>query len=111
MDKENHTKEIDFGLAKILVLCNILNRKTELCCFVNDVAHCRYIEVRVYKDVKSFNGTPIEFEVHYENRDSEYLLKEINRCVEYLEKLLKKREIDLSVLTPIKEYVITSYEI
>jgi hypothetical protein len=115
MEKIDYTKEIDLGIAKILVLCNLINRKTELCCFVNDTAHCRYIEVKLYKDVKSYAGTPIEFKLRYDDdnyrKDDKNRLEEANRCVEFLERTLKNKNIDYSMLHPIKEYVITQYEI
>lgn len=114
----DYTKEIDFGIAKILVLANIINRKTELCCFCSDVAHIRKIEIKLHKDVKSYLKEPITFEISYDideqyswRCDSSDRLEEINRCVEFLEKTLKDKKIDYSMIHAVKEYVITSYEI
>jgi len=108
---EKLTQEIDLGLAKILVLSNMINRKTDFCCFVNDTAHCRYIEVKLYKDIKSYNGIPTSFKVFYDETDNKNRLDDINRCIEFLEMTLKDKYIYHSALHAIKEYVITSYEI
>jgi len=107
---ENLTKQIDLGLAKILVLCNQINRKTELCCFVNDTAHCRYIEIKLFEDVNSYMKEPIEFKIRYD-KDGKYMTTEINRCIEFLEDTVKNKQIDYSTIHAIKEYVITSYKI
>lgn len=115
MENSDYTKEIDLGLAKILVISNLLNRKTELCCFVHDVAHCRVIEVRLFKDVKSYNKTPVTFSMRYDegkyNKDNKDRLDAINRCVEFLENTLKEKKVDYGVLHQIKEYVTIAYEI
>jgi hypothetical protein len=111
----NYTQEIDLGLAKILTLSNIINRKTDMCCFTNDVAHCSFIEIKLYKTKKEYNKIPAIFKINYDegeyDKDSKGRLDEINRCVDFLEQTLKEKTVPYSLCEPIKEYVIKSYEI
>jgi hypothetical protein len=111
--KKDYTKEIDLGLAKILALANLINRKTELCCFANDVAHCRYLEIKLHKDIKSYLEPPVRFKVSYDelkySNDGEERLQEVNRCVGFLEQTLKDKNIDFSMLDKVMVEVIESY--
>ena len=118
MEQEQLTREIDLGLAKIMCLAMLINRKTELCCFVNDSGHVRSMDIKLYPTVKNYNGTPVSFEVKYDASgdpywyvDSDERLQEINRCIEFLETCLKDRSINYDMLNKVKEYVITAYEI
>jgi len=112
------TKEIDFGLAKIMVLCNIINRKTEMCCFVDDSGHIEKLTIRLFDKKQNYTGTPVSFETSYQVSE-EYTfyvdgierLNEINRCVEFLENTLKSKSIQYDMLHQVKEYVTIAYEI
>ena len=112
------SQQIELGIAKIFFLSNQINRKTKLCCFVNDTAHCGYIEVKLHTGKDKYTETPVLFKLDYEidsnyswKIDSKDRLDECERCVKFLEKTLKKEKIDYSLLYAVKEYVITSYEI
>lgn len=112
------SQQIDLEIAKIFFLSNQINRKTKLCCFVNDTAHCGYIEVKLHTSKDKYADTPVLFKLDYQTDtkydwqvDSKDRLDECERCVEFLEKTLKDEKIDYSLLYAVKEYVITSYEI
>jgi hypothetical protein len=112
------SQQIELEIAKIFFLSNQINRKTKLCCFVNDTAHCGYIEVKLHSGKDKYTETPVMFKLDYEineeyswKTDSKDRLNECNRCVEFLEKTLKDEKIDYNFLYAVKEYVITSYEI
>lgn len=112
------SQQIELGIAKIFFLSNQINRKTKLCCFVNDTAHCGYIEVKLHSGKDRYTETPVMFKLDYEINeeyswkiDSKDRLDECERCVEFLEKTLKDEKIDYSLIYAVKEYVITSYEI
>ncbi len=118
MEKENYTTEIDEAILKVMALGSIINRKTEICCFVSDIAHVRKLEVKLHKNVKLYNGTPVMFEFDYEvskeyswKVDSKSRLDNINRCVEFLEQTLKDKKINYEMLYAVKETIIASYEI
>lgn len=112
------TQKIDLGLAKILVLANIINRKTDMCCFSEDVAHCEQIEIKLTESKINYTKTPVTFKVSYSidknyswNTDSENRLKDCERCIEFLENTLTEKNIDYSQLYAVTEKIITSYEI
>lgn len=109
---------MELEITKIFFLANQINRKTEMCCFANDVAHCHYVEIRLHKSKKDTYSTPIFFKLDYEidkqyswKYDSEQRVDNAKKCVEFLEKTLKENNIDYSLLTSVKEYVITHYEV
>lgn len=111
-------QQIELEIAKIAFLSNQINRKTKMCCFFNDTAHCELIEVRLHQTKKNYASTPVLFKMSYENspkydwiQDSESRLNELKRCVEFLEITLKDQKINYSLIEAVKEYVITSYEI
>lgn len=110
--------EIELEIAKIFFLANQINRKTEMCCFAHDTAHCGYIEIKLHATKKDYNGAPVVFELKYDNSgkhdwyiDTQERLDNAKKCVEFLEQTLKDRMINYSILNALKEYVITSYEI
>ena len=47
--------KIELEIAKIFFLANQINRKTEMCCFANDVAHCNYVEIKLHKTALKSN--------------------------------------------------------
>ena len=110
--------EIELEIAKIFFLANQINRKTEMCCFANDTAHCGYIEIKLHTTKQDYNGVPVVFELrydisgkHYWHVDTQERLDNAKKCVEFLEQTLKDRMINYSILNALKEYIITSYEI
>jgi len=110
--------EIELEIAKIFFLANQINRKTEMCCFAHDTAHCGYIEIKLHPTKQDYNGVPVVFELKYDNSgkydwyiDTQERLDNSKKCVEFLEQTLKDRMINYSILNAFKEYVITSYEI
>ena len=112
------TQQIDLALAKVLVLANLINRKTEMCCFAEDTAHCEYIEIRLYDRKDNYNGVPAKLQIRYKvdseldwMQDNQSRLEECERGIEFLENVLNDKKIDYSDLYAVTERVITSYEI
>ncbi len=116
MENNDFTKEIDLGLAKIVTMANIINRKTELCCEVNDCGQIRELRVSVYQNCKEiWNQTPCKFVLSYQDRpydkDSKHRLDRINDCIEFLETCMNDNKIPFGMCDEIKEYVTTGYRI
>lgn len=112
------TQQIDLGLAKILVLANLINRKTEMCCFSEDTAHCGYIEIKLTESKINYSKSPAIFKIKYEVseehswlKDNQNRLDDLERCIEFLENVLKDKKIDYSVCYAVTKKIITSYEI
>jgi len=110
--------EIELEIAKIFFLANQINRKTEMCCFAYDTAHCGYIEINLQKTKQDYKGVPVVFKLSYDisgnldwNGDTQERLDNAKKCVEFLEQTLNDRMINYSILNALKEYVIKSYEI
>lgn len=111
-------EQVDLAIAKIAVLCNQINRKTEICAFFKDNAHVSKIEVSVRQSKKHYEGTPAEFEINYNaegspfnSKDDKYTLKRCNECIESLEAILTDKKVDFSMFEAVREYVIARYEI
>ena len=112
------SEKIDLGLAKIMFLGNQINRKTKMCCFVNDVAHCEYLEIKLLPTKQKYNDVPVAFEVKYATSgkydfyvDSKDRLDNIERCISVLEEVLKKEQINYDLFHAVKKYVVDFYEI
>ena len=114
------SEKVDLAIAKIALLCNQINRKTEMCCFFEDVAHCSYITVSLYKTKKEYNSTPIKFQESYNivvktnhliGEDTQNRLNNLNRVVEYLEDVLKSKEISYDSLYKETSEIVTAYYI
>ena len=112
------SEKVDLAIAKIALLCNQINRKTEMCCFFEDVAHCSFITVRLHKTKKEYNSTPIKFEESYNSvgriligEDTQNRLNNLNRVVEYLEDVLKSKEISYDYLYKETSEIVTGYYI
>jgi len=110
--------EIELEIAKIFFLANQINRKTEMCCFAYDTAHCGYIDIKLHKTKQDYNGIPVVFKLSYDisgkyswDVDTQERLDNAKKCVEFLEQTLNDRMIKYSILNALKEYVITSYKI
>jgi hypothetical protein len=113
MEKQEKTitQQVDEALIKIVVLVNKINRNTEMCCFYEDVAHCGFIEIRLYNTKKEYNSTPVKFQEHYDGPDTQKRLKRLNELVSFLEKTLEEKEIDFSELCENTTEVVESYSI
>jgi hypothetical protein len=112
------SQKIELGIAKIFFLANQINRKTDICVFTTDTAHCSYIELRIVRSKSEYDKDPIIFSVHYTNEFSKFngedtleRLKEIEKCITALEDILKDKKIDYSLFYAVREYIITSYQI
>ncbi len=110
--------EIELEIAKIFFLANQINRKTEMCCFAYDTAHCGIIEIKLHTTKQDYKGVPVVFELSYDISgkyswyvDTQERLDNAKKCVEFLEQTLNNRMINYSILNALKEYVITSYKI
>lgn len=116
MEENDIAREIDLGLAKIMAMANVINRKTELCCMVSDAGHIRQLKVEVYQNCKEiWNQTPCKFEVSYGqphfDRDSKYRLDQINNCIEFLETCLKDNKVPFGMTEEIRQWVTVGYSI
>ena len=114
------SEKVDLAIVKIALLCNQINRKTEMCCFFEDVAHCSFITVRLHETKKKYNSIPIKFEQSYNivgksnhliGEDTQNRLNNLNRVVEYLEDVLKSKEISYDYLYKETSEIVTGYYI
>ncbi len=111
-------QQIDIAISKIAFLCNQINRKTNICVYFNDSGHVNKIEVRILPSKDLYNGIPAEFVCYYNAEGSKFrkvndmeCLQRLNSFVTDLEQILNDKKIDYSIFDPIKEYIITRYEI
>lgn len=107
-------KRIDLLLAKSLVLANFINRNTEMCCFIDDTAHCDYVEFKMHDTKKDWNSPGVKFTYHYEingnvYKDSENKENDLIEFVEFLERSLNDKKIDYSYLYAETKEVIDYY--
>ena len=118
MPDNEYTPLIDAGIAKVLTLCSIVNRKTELCCMVNDSAHCRHLEVDLYptnESVTDRRTAPVKFRIEYKNTglypDNRHGVQSLERFAEVLEQCLNDRKIPYDTLYPVMHEVVKHYQI
>lgn len=109
-------KQIDTLLAKSLILANYINRNTEMCCFIDDVAHCGWLEFRLLENKKNYESPPIKKTIYYEiagefSKDSEDRKEQLEEWVLFLEETLKNKKIDFSGLYAETREIIDYYTI
>jgi len=118
LEDNEFTPVIDAGIAKILTLCSIVNRKTEMCCMIRDSSHCRSLEIDVYPTSASVTDrvtAPVKFSLGYENTpinpDNQYRIESIERFTCFLETCLNEREIPYKMLCEVMHEVVKHYEV
>ncbi len=120
MQEEEITKGIDLGLAKIMCLANIINRKTTMGCVTSDLGYIRSLRLEVYPHFSNPNKqAPAKFEISYDTDssrfklsvDSKHRLEAIERCIEFLEATLKEKKIAFNMTDEVKKWVTVGYEI
>ena len=118
LEDNEFTPVIDAGIAKILTLCSIVNRKTEMCCMIRDSSHCRSLEIDVYPTSASVTDRvtpPVKFRIDYKNTglypDCNHTVESIDRFVEVLENCLNERKIPYKMLCEIMHEVVKHYEV
>lgn len=108
-------KEIDLGISKIMTLANLINRKTDMCCFIEDMGHIEKLTIRIHKTKKDYLSTSINLTVSYDDgkyyKDGQERLNHVSECIESLEEILKTKQIDYSNFYPVLKEVVDYYTI
>lgn len=107
-------KRIDILLSKAVTLALFINRNTDMCCFIDDMAHCSHIEFRLHEKKSEYNSVSVRFKYHYEidsaiYKDSESRELDLIEFVEFLENALKDKKIDYSDLYAETKEIIDYY--